>query len=260
MEFLTLATSQADHFPFWRKMIDLVATASTQWRQQSIITRFCLASCGVGLILTFIGLGLLLFSLTRSVARADSTKKSESVGGEYDLEAQSSVTADSTNSSLINSDSTQAFVDVGGAVANPGIYRIQSGDRVSQALESAGGPLETADQQYLAQKLNLAQVVRDGQKIYLPFQGEKIESLSTDLPDISQIQSVDLLSSGESEEANTVSINSASQAELEELEGVGVKTAEKIIQNRPYQKLEELTAKKVISVALFNKLKELMRL
>ena len=57
-----------------------------------------------------------------------------------------------------------------------------------------------------------------------------------------------------------ISINSASQAELEALAGIGEKRAEDIISNRPYQNLEELLSKAVLSETLFSDLKNQLQL
>src|SRR5256886_17254664 len=61
-------------------------------------------------------------------------------------------------------------VDVAGAVAHPGVYRLAAGSRIVDALLAAGGMTGEAD----LDALNKAAPVRDGQRIYVPRPGETI--------------------------------------------------------------------------------------
>lgn len=130
------------------------------------------------------------------------------------------------------------FVDLEGAVVNPGVYELKAESRVADLLERAGGLLDKADQEYVSKVINKAQRLSDGVKIYIPFKGEKVEN------SFSESQS------------GLININSASAKDLETLNGVGEKTAEKIIDNRPYSSVEELVDKKVVSQSVFEKIKE----
>jgi competence protein ComEA len=137
---------------------------------------------------------------------------------------------------------------ISGAVKKPGLYELESGKRVAQALEGAGGLLESADQSYVYQQLNLAEEVSDGQSIYVPFINAQT-SISS---------SISKTTSNTVQSSKKVSINTATQSELEQLPKVGAVTAEKIIAQRPYQNLTELTEKKVLSQSTFNEIKELL--
>lgn len=53
-----------------------------------------------------------------------------------------------------------------------------------------------------------------------------------------------------------ININSASKEELESLVGIGPKYAQKIIEQRPYSNINELTDRKIIPVSTFNKIKD----
>jgi len=132
-------------------------------------------------------------------------------------------------------------VDVEGAVVHPDVYTLPVDSRVEDAIQAAGGLESDADEELFARTMNRAMKLVDGGKIYVP-------SLSS-----SGIGSADSVS-------NLVSVNTASQSELDTLPGVGPVTAQKIIDNRPYQTLGELVSKKAVGTALFEKIKDKMSL
>lgn len=134
---------------------------------------------------------------------------------------------------------SELLIDVSGAVKNPGVYRLAFGSRVDDAIEAAGGMTKDADLEKIATSINRAARVSDGAKVFIP--GKKDET------SVSLVQSSNTVS--------TVSINSASSADLERLDGIGPATAKKIIAGRPYARIEELVEKKAISASLFEKLK-----
>lgn len=135
-------------------------------------------------------------------------------------------------------------VDVSGAVSKSGVYQLKEGSRIEDAVLSAGGFSPDSNKEYISKYFNMAQKLSDGSKIYVPFAGEQvIGSVSSGIVAGTQTNS-------------TVNINTATQAELEALPGIGPVTASKIISDRPYQTVEELLSKKVISKAVFEKVKE----
>lgn len=123
-----------------------------------------------------------------------------------------------------------SLVHVVGAVTNPGVYRLDSGDRVNDAVAAAGGPTPDAD---LA-GINLAAVLRDGQRVYVPRQGEV---------DPAAVPSEVATPAG-TQAVGPVNVNSASAAELEALPGVGPATAAAIVQDRdengPFASVDDL--------------------
>lgn len=121
-------------------------------------------------------------------------------------------------------------VDVAGAVNRPGIYRLEAGSRINQALEAAGGFSEDADAEWIASQLNLASMINDGSKIYIPSKnaGNHIDTSTT--------------SSVASQQA-TINVNSANLEQLKTLKGVGEVRASDIINNRPYSNFEDLKVK-----------------
>lgn len=143
--------------------------------------------------------------------------------------------------------SDEVVVSVIGAVREPGVYVLSSEDRVADLLEAAGG-LHEAAQDSLYESINLAERLVDGQQLV--------------------IQQKDDGSDGKNEKNRTqntgvgqkVSINDASQTELESLPGIGEKRAEKIIENRPYASVEELRERGVVSDAIFEEIKSILEL
>ncbi|MFH1955329.1 MAG: helix-hairpin-helix domain-containing protein [Patescibacteria group bacterium] len=137
---------------------------------------------------------------------------------------------------------SEIVVDVSGAVVNPGIYKFPQESRISDAIKSAGGVLEDkVNKEYLSKNVNLAQVLQDSAKVYIPFEG--------DLSQTYHFGSGTSVSGG-------VNINTASESELDsKLTGIGPVYAKKIVDNRPYSKIEELYEKNIIPKATFEKIK-----
>lgn len=114
------------------------------------------------------------------------------------------------------------LVHVAGAVKNPGVYSLKEGERVKDAIEAAGGHMVDAD----ILRLNLAQKLYDEDKLYVPKIGETPEDLEG--TGLSGGSIVGLTSKDDGK----VDINTASEAELTELPGVGPVTAQKIVDYR----------------------------
>ena len=126
--------------------------------------------------------------------------------------------------------SEKIIIYIIGCVKNPGVYELNIDSRVSDAVDAAGGLLETAD----LTKINLAYKLEDGQKITIPSINDKTdedftyEDFITDSPE-NTISQTNLTNSSKS---NIVNINSATQTELETLPGIGPSIASKIISYR----------------------------
>lgn len=132
-------------------------------------------------------------------------------------------------------ETNEIMVDVGGAVERPGVYKLVADARVNDALVAAGGLSAEADRSWVARYLNLAQVVADGTKLYVPKAGESINSVKG---------------------VNSINVNTATASELDSLWGVGAKRAADIIANRPYTKTEELVTKAGVPQNVYEKIKE----
>lgn len=137
----------------------------------------------------------------------------------------------------------QVYVYVTGAVANPGVYSLDEGLRVCDAVEAAGGLTEDAD----ASTVNLARVLSDGEHIALPTKAEVETALAQG-------------SAGGAVASSLVNINTADASALETLSGVGSATAQAIIsdreQNGPFSTIEDLMRVDGIGEKKFAKLKD----
>ncbi|OGE13976.1 hypothetical protein A3G14_03855 [Candidatus Curtissbacteria bacterium RIFCSPLOWO2_12_FULL_38_9] len=112
------------------------------------------------------------------------------------------------------------IVHVDGAVNKPGVYELTIDSRVNDLVAAAGGLTEDAN----TQAINLAAKLSDGQKAHIA----------------------------------SINVNTASEAQLDTLPGVGPVTAGKIIASRPYSSVEELLSKKAVGRATFDKIKDLV--
>lgn len=135
------------------------------------------------------------------------------------------------------------FADIEGAIQKPGVYELSSGARVEDLLIAAGGLSAEADRELIEKSLNQAQKLTDGAKIYIPKKGEGLQS--------QKAQSGVLNTQKE-----LVNINTASKTELEALWGIGPVTAQKIIDNRPYQNVEDLLTKKILGSNVYQRIAE----
>ncbi|MPZ59702.1 MAG: ComEA family DNA-binding protein [Propionibacteriales bacterium] len=115
--------------------------------------------------------------------------------------------------------SGRLIVDVAGKVRKPGIARLPAGSRVVDALKAAGGAKPGVD----LTTLNLARPLVDGEQILVGVRASPAPATSPLSPDAGLLPT---------EPSTPVNLNTASQAELEELPGVGPVTAASIIKWR----------------------------
>jgi competence protein ComEA len=131
---------------------------------------------------------------------------------------------------------SEASVYVTGAVVSPGVYPAAEGDRWIDAVEAAGGPAADAD----LQAVNLARRVADEDMIVVPHVGEAVAEEP---------------GAGTPAGTSVVNINTASQAELEELPGIGEVRAGRILASResdgPFQAVEDLLARELVPDGVF---------
>lgn len=136
----------------------------------------------------------------------------------------------------------EIWLDVSGAVVSPGVYQLTNNARVKDALVAAGGLTDKADRDFVSTTINLAAKVKDGDKIYIPFEGEDGSG--------QRQQVLGTTNQGK------VNLNKATAAELESLTGIGAVRAGMIIDNRPYASVDDLVTKKVLSQSIFDKIRD----
>jgi len=132
-------------------------------------------------------------------------------------------------------------VQVVGEVKKPGVYSLEEGARVNEAVELAG-PTEKAD----LSLINLAAPLQDGKQIYVPAKGEKRE----------QARGV---SSNPGQGSGKININTAGVKELDRLNGIGPALAQRIIDYReshgPFATIEDITKVNGIGNTLLEKIR-----
>ena len=126
---------------------------------------------------------------------------------------------------------------VAGEVRTPGVYLLVDEVRVHDAIEQAGGPTADAD----LDALNLAAVLADGQRLYVPAAGEV--PTGDQVPLVPPSDGAAGTGSGFND-GSPVDLNRASAAELDRLPGVGPATAQAIVddreQNGPFARVDDL--------------------
>jgi len=147
---------------------------------------------------------------------------------------------------------SKVMIDVGGEVIKPGVYELNNGDRVNDALVAAGGLAAGADRDWVEKNLNKAEKVVDGQKIFIPKVGDILGD---------SVVSRDVLQNVSTNTGTKiVRINTATLEQLDTLSGVGPSIAQKIIdyrtQNGGFKNVEELKLVSGIGDKLFEKIKD----
>ena len=181
----------------------------------------------------------------------------------------------------IKDDLSTVFVDVKGAVNSPGVYELDEGKRVIDAINLAGGLTDKAD----TININLSKKLTDEMYIIIYTKDEiynykqnnesvndiKCASMECVCPDVSNDACINSASTGNSssssedgnkvtDDDSKVSINSATKEELMKLEGIGEVKAEAIIkyrqENGSFKSVEELKNVSGIGDAVYDKIKD----
>lgn len=144
--------------------------------------------------------------------------------------------------------SESIFVYMCGAVQIPGVYEIDNGARVYEAIALAGGMREDAAEAYV----NQAKVLSDGEQIYIPTEEEVRQGNAEIFPEGDK-------SAGGTDNGK-VNINTASEEELTTLTGIGNTRAKSIVEYREtnggFQTIEDLMKVDGIKEGVFEKIKD----
>ena len=140
---------------------------------------------------------------------------------------------------------TVCYVHVCGEVMRPGVYELEAGSRIYEAVELAGGFTQEAAASYL----NLAQEIADGMKIEVPSEA-----------DLEKLPETPAGTAGAVPDDGKVNINTADKASLMTLKGIGEAKAEDIISyrdsNGPFGSIEDIMKVPGIKNAAFEKIKD----
>lgn len=157
------------------------------------------------------------------------------------------------------------YVDVCGAVANPGVFQLAAGSRVFQAIEAAGGYLPEA----ALTCVNRAGVLTDGQQLYILTQ-EEMEQQGLDPAEMAGASDGQMNGSAgtgqntgiaaQAQQDNRININTADEAQLTTLTGIGATRAQAIIayreENGPFAAIEDIMNVQGIKEGTFAKIKD----
>ena len=131
-----------------------------------------------------------------------------------------------------NEEKTIIKVHIDGQIKNRGVVELEEGSRLVDAIEKSGGLTEEAD----TSNINLADILQDGEKVYIYSKQE-----------VKELKSIGKLNEeidNTTKKDNKININTATQAELEEITGIGPSLAQKIIEyresNGKFKDIEEL--------------------
>jgi len=142
---------------------------------------------------------------------------------------------------------TILMVDIKGQVAAPGVYELPADSRMKDAIDAAGGFLEAAE----PKAINLAMKVQDEMVIYVPAVGEEA---------VLPAAQPSATAGGAGAADALVNLNTATEADLMTLSGIGPSKAAAIIayrtDNGNFQKIEDLTNVTGIGDKTFEKLKD----
>lgn len=213
-----------------------------------------------------------------TLSNNDTTDAKDGVRREPDAKLEAPKVLDN-NTTLAVEDrevTTQIIVHVCGQVNSPGVYELEYGSRVYEAIDKAGGLTKDAAADYV----NQADVILDGSKLYIPSNEEAMNVKAKNdgsSSDVNKTSVVYGLSIGENKAEDTnmasgvaisdkivvtdlVNINTASKEELMTLKGVGESKALKIISYREscggFRTIEEIMNIPGIKEGLFNKIKD----
>ena len=157
----------------------------------------------------------------------------------------------------VEQEKTKIIVHISGQVINPGVISLDEGARIIDAINEAGGLTSEAD----ISKVNLAYILEDAQKIYIPSINDKedAEYILEDSGETLVVTSGSNQISSKNKENLMININTASEDKLQELPGIGSSIATRIVsyrkENGKFNSIEDIKNVSGIGESKFNKIK-----
>lgn len=159
----------------------------------------------------------------------------------------------------IEEKSNKIIIYITGAVKNEGIYEIEENSRIADSIEIAGGLTTEAN----ISNINLAYILEDGMKIYIPKKNENTNSIKDETNTYISKENSNTESS-QKQINNKININTATQSELETLPGIGPSIALNIINYRKekgkFNSIEDIKKVNGIGENKYNNIKELIKI
>ncbi len=174
------------------------------------VTRQILIYLAVGAVLVLVGLNSI---------RGEKTEKSVFPAGAAGTSASGDAAGSGEEGFAISGGGRKLIVDVAGAVHRPGVYRFSHGARVIDAIDRAGGITGKA----VIGGINRAATLTDGQQVVVPSSAGGRATAGV------------CLSGSASSPPAPISLGTATQQQLEEIDGIGPVTAQKILEFRDAQ-------------------------
>lgn len=203
-----------------------------------------------------IAVGVIIIAITVGIYFYRTTKDNSEI--EITEDNLTTNTAVENNNEIVEEENNTIVVHITGEVNYPGVVVLKEGARVVDAIEAGGGETDEAD----LSSLNLAYMLSDGEKIYVPNKEETSQESQereyiTSAKDNSEQSENGAKSTGTNFKIN---INTAKQEELTQITGIGESTAKKIIeyrtQNGKFKSIEDIKNIPGIGDSKFNAMKE----
>ncbi len=149
-------------------------------------------------------------------------------------------------------------VHITGAVKTPGVVRINEGSRIEDVIEAAGGLTEDAD----ISNVNLAYIIEDGIKIRIPSLNDEVVNGQNYITEDSG-EGIVISDESTNSSSGSININTASQTELETLNGIGPSLASRIIsyreENGKFKTIEDIKNVTGIGDSKYENIKDFIR-